>query len=51
MARYLEAEKVQKAKENVLVKPENTLEGWPEVKGHNFDENLSLKQFIEGFMA
>lgn len=49
MVRYLDAEKVQKAKENVMVKPENTLEGWPEVKGHNFEENMSLKQFIDAF--
>ncbi len=39
---------LNKVKENVL-KPSVSLEGWPEVKGYDFDEPWSFEKFIESF--
>ncbi len=53
--KIIEEELVEKAKENVL-KPSVSLEGWPEVKGYDFDSEWNFEEFIEslnttGFQA
>ncbi|MFW5704390.1 MAG: deoxyhypusine synthase family protein, partial [Nanoarchaeota archaeon] len=37
------------AKENVLKKA-NTLDGWPEIKGYDFEEKFKFKNFLNSFL-
>ena len=37
------------AKENVLKKA-NTLEGWPEIRGYNFEEEFNFERFMKSYL-
>ena len=43
--------KLQKAHDANYVTPTETLDGWPEVKGYNFDEAFDAGKFFESFMT
>ena len=50
MVERLSAEKYHKAKETVVLKTVNTLEGWPEVKGYDFEKDFDFKKFMDSFL-
>ena len=41
--------KVEKAKENILKKA-NTLDGWPEIKGYDFEGNFKFEEFMKSYL-
>jgi len=49
MSRYDEVDKIKKAHGYVMALPENELKDWPEVIGTNFNEKLSLGDFLKSF--
>ena len=40
---------IKRAKENIL-KPSNTLDGWPEIKGYDFEEDFDFETFINSYL-
>ncbi len=44
------SEKKQKNTKETILKKSNTLEGWPEIKGYNFDEKFDFEKFLKSYI-